>query len=353
MLSNEKVKEAISTNEIEITISFGIEDGNIVEYTEEKNLLLSPLHSNLYSDRLKLTMGPIINVLNKPAISSKYRFKTFPNFYDLRKSNNRFIIHPGESVIVLTNERIKLNGRYACLIVPRISLSDVGIVVTTAYVDPFYDGVMRLHLSNFSNKAYELKSLEAIAQCFFFELSDPVSKRFKEQFSQKSVFFGQTWSEIIHSDRNPFPTKKGAASINKLSDLKYQLGLIWAFIKKHSLIFALITNIALISIGYNSFVEKLTDYNMVLDQIETSLKPLASEIVINPGESYGEKEIVVDYAKSEIVGIICNNDEIYYKILSGDTEDETKIIFSFSLSSPPTDVYEINFTYSILRSIQK
>ena len=258
MLSNEKIKKAISTNEIEITIFFGKKDGNLVEYTEEKNLLLSPLKNNLYSDRLKLTMGPIINVLSKPSINSKYRFKTFPNFHDLRKSNNRFIIHPGESVIVLTNERIKLNGKYACLIVPRISLSDVGIVVTTAYVDPFYDGVMRLHLSNFSNKAYELKSLEPIAQCFFFELSDPVSKQFKEQFSQKSVFFGQTWPEIIHSDRNPFPTKKGAASINKLADLKYQFGLIWAFIKKHSLILALITNIALISIGYNSFVEKLT-----------------------------------------------------------------------------------------------
>lgn len=195
MLNNEEIKKAINKNEIEILISFGMKDNVPILYDFEHNLLDDSLKSNLYSDRLKLTMGPIVKILNKKTVSKKYRFKASNKLYDLRKTNHKYVISPGESIIILTNERMKLNGKYACLIVPRISLSDVGIVVTTAYVDPFYDGLMRLHLSNLSDKPYELHTLEAVAQCFFFEFSESVSEMFKDQFPTKSVFLGKHGKE--------------------------------------------------------------------------------------------------------------------------------------------------------------
>lgn len=352
MLSKEKIINAINDKEIEISISFCFKEGRLKQYEDEQDILTSPLKENLYSDRLKLTMGPIVKVINKKRISPKYRFKTYGDCHDLRMSNNKYVINPGESIIILTNEKIKLNGKYACLVVPRTSMSDVGIVVTTAYVDPHYQGVMRLHLSNLSDKFYELTTLEAIAQCFFFEISAPVPETYREQFSSKSVFFGQTWDGIFNSDRNPFPTKKGSVSVDRFSNLKYQLNIVGEIIKKHSLIFVLFTNLVVILSGFALFKQNFTKYTTDMKKIEDFLEPTASEIIISPGETYGEKEIIVEYAKSDIVSVLCNNDEIHYRILSGDVENETKIIFSFALPSAPVDRYEANFTYVIIRSIK-
>lgn len=351
MLSKETIIRALNNKEIDISVAFRIQDGIPTLYETEQDILSSPLKDNLYSDRLKLTMGPIIKILNKKAINPKYRFKGMYDCYDLSKSNNKYIINPGESIIVLTNEKVKLNGKYACLVVPRISLSDVGIVVTTAYVDPFYHGLMRLHLSNLSDKAYELTTLESIAQCFFFELSDQVSETYKEHFSEKSVFFGQTWYGILKTDRKPFPTKKDSASIDKFMNFKYQLNIIWSMIKKHSLIFVLFTNIFVLICGFSAFKQQLNEYSDAIEQIEEYSTPTSTEIMIKAGETYGEKEITVNCRKSDIVSVLCNNDEIHYKILSGTVESETKIIFSYSLSSAFADEYEMNFTYIIVRRI--
>lgn len=298
-------------------------------------------------------MGPIIKVLNRKRINHKYRFKSLPDCFDLRKSDNKYIIYPGESITVLTNEKIRLNGKYACIVIPRISLSDVGVVVTTAYVDPYYQGVMRLHLSNLSDQTYELSSLEPIAQCFFFELPNLVSVIYKDEFSTKSVFYGQTWKGIENSDRNPFPIKKQSIVGDKFANLRYQMDLIISYIKRHSIVFLVVTNLFAILCGYVAFKQELSQYTSVTSQIENFLDPTATEIIIDAGKVYGEKEIIVPYKKADIVAVLSNNDEIKYKILSGNVEDETKIVFSYSLSSVPVDNYEINFTYVIVRRIQE
>lgn len=351
MLTNKQIEQAINDQKIEIAVSFDLNNGKPRLLESEQSILSTGLKNNLYSDRLKLTLGPIIKILSSKVISPKYQYKRNDRCYDLRKSNNCYILSPGESITILTNERIKLNGEYACLIVPRVSLSDVGIIVTTAYVDPYYNGIMRLHLTNLSDKSYKLSFLEVIAQCFFFELSDSVAETFKEQFATKSVFFGQTWHGILNSDRNPFPVKKESISREKLSNLKYQLNMLWSFIKKHSLIFILITNLVIIISGFTVLKQNITKYTMVVDQIESSLQPVGIEIVINSGETYGEKEIIVPYQKSEIISVLCNNNEIDYKIMSGNTENESQIIFSLSLSSAPVEKYKVDFTYVIIRRI--
>lgn len=352
MLDNNSIEKAMLNGEIGISISFTFEDNQVKLLSSESDILSSEFKNNLYSDRLKLTMGPIVRVLNK-RVKSKCRFKSSKEHYDLRSTNNIYTINPGESIIILTNERIKLDGRHACIIVPRISLSDVGLVVTTAYIDPYYDGILRLHLTNFSKEVHQLKALESIAQCFFFELSNEASKNFKENFASKSVFFGQTWSEIINSDRTPFPTKKNSISEDKFANIKYQLSLIWSFVKKYSILGGLLLNIVALVCGYVVIKENYTKYTMSVNQIEAMLSPSNSEIVISEGEMFGEKEILVEYEKSEIISVLCNNDELNYKILSGDTKEHTRIVFYTDLNSPAAEEYTINFTYSIIRRIKK
>ena len=351
MINCKQVMDAIEEGKIEIYVSFYMKDNVLKLYEPELALLSSSLKGNLYSDRLKLTMGPIVKILDKKSFKPKYRFKSTQDCYDLRKSDNKYIIKPGESIVVLTNERIKLNGKYACIIVPRTSLSDVGIVTTTAYVDPYYFGVMRLHISNLSDKSFELRSLEAIAQCFFFEFSEDVPDLYKEQFSAKSVFFGQTWQGILGSDREPFPIKKQSTNIDKFSNIKYQWDIIWSFIKKHSLIFFFLTNFVIFAGGLLVIKQNYTKYINFMEQVEEILEPSSSEIIILPGKTYGEKEVTVAFPKSDIVSVLCNNDEIHYKILSGDVENETTIVFSYSLVTKQEKQYEMNFTYIIVRRI--
>ena len=65
MLTNDRIIKAINDKEIEIAVAFGLEKGNPILYESEKSILITSLKENLYSDRLKLTLGPIIKVLNK------------------------------------------------------------------------------------------------------------------------------------------------------------------------------------------------------------------------------------------------------------------------------------------------
>lgn len=352
MLSDERIKEAITLSEIQVKVTFGWEENEFVQYEEEKSLLSSPFAKNLYSDRLKLTMGPIIKVLDKHPVQKKFRFKMFKDCHDLRKSGYKYIIKPGESIILLTNEQIRLNGKYACLVVPRISLSDVGIVVSTAYVDPYYFGLMRLHLTNMSERPYELTALESIAQCFFFEMSDIVSIKYQEEFSAKSVFYGQTWLGILKSDRDPFPTKKESAEEERFEGLKYAKNTIIAFAKKNAILSLIILNAAVICGEVMKFQSMLNSYKYQVEQISSWLDPIACEIIIDEGKTKGEKKIVASCPKADIISVLLNNDDVHYEISSGSSSDETEILFTFELPSPASSKYEMNFSYVIVKRKQ-
>lgn len=352
MLSNENIKKAIQQGKIGITVSFGKKDGKIVLLEQEKDLLHSEFEKNLYSDRLKLTLGPIIKVIKRKHVPSKYRFKNHKDLFDMRKSDNHFFIKPGESVIALTNERMCLNGDYSCLVIPRISLTDVGIVVTTAYVDPYYDGVMRLQISNMSDKIYELNTLEAIAQCFFFKMSSTINQEFKMKFPQKSVFYGQTWQAILESDRNPFPTKKAASS--KGTDfVKQQIYVVQEFIKTHSIILAIFTNLFVVIGSLSLIWQQFTAMNSSVKRMEEMFTSKASEIIVDVGEVYGEKEINVNIPKSDIISVLCDNENIGYQIMSGQTPEETRIVFSYEVLEPVDEPYMVSFNYTIVGSIKQ
>ena len=76
------------------------------------------------------------------------------------------------------------------------------------------------------------------------------------------------------------------------------------------------------------------------------------ESLIEAGELSGEKEIIIPYEKSDIISVLSNNDEIQYRVLSSEVRNETKVIFSYSLSHALEDNYELSFTYVIIRRIK-
>lgn len=350
MLSNVEIEKALREGKIELKVSFIKTKDGIVE--NELDFLKSPfIKKNLYSDRIKLTMGPAVKVLNGRKVSRKNRFNKFKECFDLRTNNNSYILQPKESIIVLTNENIKLDGKHACIVIPRISLSDVGIIATTAYVDPYYYGIMRINVTNNSNKSFELHFLEEIAQCFFFELPSQAASMYKETFSQKSVFYGNAWEYILNDKRNPFPTKNEDNGDDGVNLLKARLQDFWLFFRDK---FLSITLIGILIAGIwavRDYKVKFERHEELLEKTEEMLTPTSMDIAVNAGNLIGEKEIIVPYDKGEIIGIVCNDYRVKY-VITSEGEKKTKIVFSIELSEKVDTNYLVTFTYSVLRKIR-
>ncbi|MCR5799210.1 MAG: hypothetical protein K6G69_03965 [Lachnospiraceae bacterium] len=348
MLSDVSVKKLIRSKEIVLSRYMRFNDGKIEECKEDEEISEKELEEMLYSDRLKLTIGPIIKVLNTKIIPRKQRFNREKNLINLSFSDNKYLLKPGESIIVLTNEYIELSGKYGCLVVPRISLTDVGIVVSPAYIDPFYKGVMRLHISNMSDKTYELKTLEAVAQCFFFELSDTVSTKYLEKFAMKSEYFGLTWKGIMKNGKMPFPTRK--KDVDDWRDWFFKNFVIAKnIIKQYGLVIGISLNIgAIISAGIylNS---KLNDYEINVKNIEESYQSYETEITVPADSGIGKNAMQVNIPKSKIAGIICNNDKITYSIESGGETEKCNIIFTYEDRVETLDERVIEFSFVVLK----
>ena len=350
MLSDKTIKKELENGNIELSVKFYMnEKGEITEYNKEENIINTSLSRNVYSDRVKLTLGPLVKILDNTPVPKKNRFKNIKDCFDLRTNGNKYVLKPGESIILITNERIKLNGKYGCLVIPRISLSDVGILVSTAYVDPYYQGVMRLHMVNLSRNPYELKTVEAIAQCFFFFFTTDVSAQYQEEFSAKSVFYGQTWDGILQTDRLPFPTKKNSVESNAIGDFIDRLKWFIRLVQKYYSIPALIINVIAICGMFNYLKGRVEETANKVDYITEWLNPTASEILIKSGEMSGEKQTIISCPKADIISVLCNNDDIGYRISSGSSDEESIITFTYELTSAVNEDYEISFTYVIVK----
>ena len=89
MLNCTQIQEAIENDEIQIFYSFK-KDLNFL--SDEVRFNDSEFKSNLYSDRLKLTLGLIIKSHKKRPFNLKTRFKNFSDCFDIRKNNNEYLL---------------------------------------------------------------------------------------------------------------------------------------------------------------------------------------------------------------------------------------------------------------------
>lgn len=350
MLNDNQIREAINNNQIEIYYFFYKDkNGKIVEYKKETSYIeAKEFEKYLYSDRLKVTLGPLVKTLNHKKVHNKYRFKDYSDCFDLRKSGNKYILKPGESIIILTNERIVLDGKHSVLIIPRVSLSEVGIIITSAYIDPYYNGLLRLNVTNNSQSSYELKILETIAQCFFFQLPNAVDSSYEKQFSQKSVFLGQNWESIFSEDRPPFPVKKSKKRTNPVIDkIKDNFQIAFNFINKNALLTAIVSAFIIGYAGYTSF----NNYKVNTEKILSNYENISTEIVVNSGDTYGERRITVECEKDEIITILCNHDNIGFEIFSGKKEGTSDIVFSYKIEEVQQNDFEIDFSYVVVKRV--
>jgi deoxycytidine triphosphate deaminase len=162
---------------------------------------------NMHCAHLHLTTGPVFQTHHTRRVGKRKRLRDCTDCFDAREQGY-ITFEPFEVLTILTNERIRLDGETAALVTPRVTNTDAGLIVTTAYIDPYYEGIMRVVVCNMTRKRQTLYVLEPIAQCFFFGLAKGAALRFYDDFAEKTKFFKHTWKHVLASDREPFPRQK-------------------------------------------------------------------------------------------------------------------------------------------------
>lgn len=229
MLSHLEIENRIKLGDIQVRYSFLPNDAGVITfYPDEQNVIIdSPesaatrfFRAKLFSDRLGITLGPIVRVHDSIIYSDRIWYKGKEGYIDIRETNNILYIEPHEAISIASNERIILGSNTSVLIIPRIKNADAGILLNVAYIDPFWDGTLQMIITNVTSHRVKLSLLESIGQCVFFNVEGEVEQRFKEAFPAKSHHFGQNWKKIIEEDADPFPRRKEPEPARVLSKSK-------------------------------------------------------------------------------------------------------------------------------------
>lgn len=218
MLSKSEVADLIEGGSIGITYAFDPAD---LATSHVANPLSVQLDSrgrqlfaeNFFGNRLSITLGPLVYSHNYKGTSDRKNFKERESVFDLRETEGRIVLRPGENITVNSIESVRLGERWGAITLPRLTHATVGVVLSASYIDPLWDGVLVFHIVNHGKLPIELQIGEKIGACHFYQVASTDSSNSDASlFASKSHHFGQSWKKIIDGDADPFPQKKKPSS---------------------------------------------------------------------------------------------------------------------------------------------
>lgn len=95
-----------------------------------------------------------------------------------------FILHPGEFVLGSTRERVRLPDDLVARLEGKSSLGRLGLLIhsTAGYVDPGFDGMITLELSNVARLPISIYPGMPIGQISFQQLTTPVDAPYRGKY---------------------------------------------------------------------------------------------------------------------------------------------------------------------------
>ena len=278
------MESRIRVGDIGISYSFLPRD-NLVAYSrEEFKVDLGPNNEaykffvrQYFGDRLRITLGPIVRTYTERYAKRRRTYKGYKGCFDIRESDNKLVIFPGETLHVASNERITLSEKYGAIILPRLSLVDAGILYVPSYIDPGWDGLLQAVITNVSQEEVSLRTIESIAICKFHPIfGEPVATN-RAEFARKSHHFGHCWSKMVEEDANPFPIRKVPEPRKRLAKFISFAKTVWKYEKPKMLTFAsiaaLISAIFYFGVYYGDFTERYKKIGKV-DELEKRIQAL-------------------------------------------------------------------------------
>jgi len=288
MFGKNSITDALARGDISISYDFDLSTdiparlptAAVVDPHDPDALAMQTFQRHFFGDRLGLTLGPIVVSESIREFPGRVLFKGRAGHFDLRQSNGEIEIMPGEGLAAHSVEYVRLGARTAAYILPRLTLATAGLAVIPTYIDPYWEGILQLYITNLSPHPYRLKFGERIAICRFYGVEGAEeSAEIKSQFAKKSHHYGLNWPRILDSDFEVQPRRKHHVPAALYRErLRIKAG---QFITKWHNVSGLAAGAALIAaiFAYAKFESKASQ----IDSLATQVKALKSDIEGNAG----------------------------------------------------------------------
>lgn len=189
-----------------------LSDRDIKKALKNKDIVITPKpnpKTQFGSCSVDLRLGTIFRIFDhsqNPFIDPSKRDYSNEITKEVRKKvGERFIIQPGDFILAVTLERIKISPKLLGRLEGRSSLGRLGIVVhsTASVFDPGWDGQAVLELGNLGRIAVALYPGMRICAMTFEELSSAAEVPYSKKKQAKYKFQNGPTESRIHRENNP------------------------------------------------------------------------------------------------------------------------------------------------------
>ena len=153
------------------------------------------------SHKIRLHVGFLLRTLShKHWINPKWLYSNRDGIIDLRKISDRtYILNPGESVIMYTNEVVKLSAEYFGVLLSKVRHEENGLLVSQSYIDPNWKGVLQLIVTNNSEYPQELREHCEIANLVLMSINNQIN----QQAQTRNDHYALNWEKIFDNPIYP------------------------------------------------------------------------------------------------------------------------------------------------------
>ena len=160
-----------------------LSDKDIKALIDNKKLVIEPFaQKNLGYASIDLALGNVF-IKYKSLIDTQSNNISHELF-----SNSELILEPGQFVLGITREKIKIPNGYYGFIETRGNFARAGISVTCddGHIDPGTNGLITLEIKNNNNVRIKLYAGDLIGQLFLFKLSSNCSKTYGGKYMKQN-----------------------------------------------------------------------------------------------------------------------------------------------------------------------
>jgi dCTP deaminase len=187
-----------------------LSDGDIKKALKNKRVSIAPVPNfseQLGSCSIDLRLGNVFRIFEhskNPYIDPAKKDYSNEITKEVRvKNGEQFIMQPGDFVLAVTLEKVKIAPDLMGRLEGRSSLGRLGLVVhsTASIFDPGWDGKPVLELGNLGRMAISLTPGMRICAMTFEELSSPAEVPYVKKKQAKYVFQNSPLESRIHQDK--------------------------------------------------------------------------------------------------------------------------------------------------------
>ena len=156
-----------------------LSDGTIRRLVEEKRIVIDPWDPELVQPAsVDLRLGDSFRVFHNHRTAAIDLRDPPTNLTEEVVTSDVFVIHPGEFVLGVTLEHVRLPDDIVARIEGKSSLGRLGLIVhaTAGFVDPGFTGTLTLEITNLTRVPIKLYPGLLIAQLSFMALDAPAER---------------------------------------------------------------------------------------------------------------------------------------------------------------------------------